>query len=124
MGGGGAEGLTSPPPLRAETRGVPPRVGAEAKVPGLTGRSRRPPQPRSEPPQADRWAAVRAPAADGRRAAQCGPGRAGPRDGPLPPLAHAASPQHRPLVAVLHHCYVTGRRAGRPVGPAEKFGET
>lgn len=62
--------------------------------------------------------------AGGQRAAQCGPGRAGPRDRPPPPLARAAGPRRRPLVAALHHCYVTGRGAGRPAGPAEKFGET
>ena len=62
--------------------------------------------------------------AGGRRAAQCGPGRAGPRGRPPPPLARAAGPRRRPLAAALHHCYVTGRRAGRPGGPAEKLGET
>lgn len=59
-----------------------------------------------------------------RLAAQCGPGRAGPRDRPPPPLARAARSRRYPLVAALHHCYVTCRRAGRPAGPEEKLGET
>lgn len=62
--------------------------------------------------------------AGGRRAAQCGPGRAGPLDRPPPPLVRAAGLRRRLLATALHHCYVTGRRAGHPGGPAEKLGET
>lgn len=62
--------------------------------------------------------------AGGRRAAQCGRGRAGQRERPPPPLARAAGPRRCPLAAALHHCYVTSRGAGRPARPAEKLGET
>lgn len=44
VGGDGVAGLGSPPPLRAGERAVSLRVGAEAKVPGLTG-GRKPPPP-------------------------------------------------------------------------------
>lgn len=44
MGVGGAAGLASPPPLRAGKLAGPPRVGAQAKLPGQTDR-RVPPAP-------------------------------------------------------------------------------
>lgn len=88
-------------------------------------RRRRRPRPlHTEPPRPGPGVLVPVPPRGGRREAQCGPGRAGPRAGPQPPLAHAAGPRRYPLVAALHHSCVTSQGAGLSAGPAENFGET
>lgn len=100
---GGRERAPSP-------RGSVRRRSSQDRRTGGRRRRPRPPQPRSEPPLPDRWAAVPAPAAGGRAAGGAvrpGPGRTagppaaaiGPRRRPPPaPIGHRAAPllRHRP----------------------------
>lgn len=104
------------PSMHRASEGDPAPPGAERAA------AARPPHSRPPPPALP--VLVPARPRGGRRAAQCGRGRAAPRAGPPPPLAHAAGPRRTPLVAALHHCCVTGEGAGRSAGPAENFGET
>lgn len=108
---------------RAGERAVHARASRQRSHGAGSGSDRRrlrPPQ--SEPPRPG--LPVPVPPRGGRRAAQCGRGRAGPRDGPPSPLAQAAGPRRYPLVAALHHCCVMGQGAGLSARPAENFGET
>lgn len=107
-------------------RGSVRRRSSQDRRTGGRRRRPRPPQPRSEPPLPDRWAAVPAPAARrgqaGGRRRSC-PGRAGPLGRPPPPVVTPPA-SAGDLLATALPLFRRGRRAGHPGGPAEKLGET